>query len=551
MAAKGQTSRLESHFTSLAPDQVSASAQVALDAAASGKKWKTVEYLAGVLDDTPKDDAANPTHEGGAPAVVTFRTADPHRPECAYGSTQKPAPGTSLDDPDTTPLVGASDLVVPKRIDVMLTVPGGLPKEVTLVSDGTRKSIAKALAVAYRAVLEAGEYPVSLGDLTLVRLAPDPGPKKPTPHWVAEVVADSHAGGHDDEITPKPPPFPYKRLFIEDSPQDYFERLRTREYVTKSTRVKPPRPPRGRHIKIWPPSKGIPWKFDGKSFALVIGNNEYAEVGSFTDLFTEEARMAARVGAGPSPKEAWDNPGTRAKIALKAAELVPKNPQGLYALREGVYHVASEATSFKTSLAAAVCRLFGATAVLDPSSGWGDRALGAAASGPVTRYVGIDPNPALEDGYGRIVEFVKAAMPGTHVGFRQMGAEEYTAADLADDFPDGPPDLVFTSPPFFDFETYSADEKQSVAKHPTLESWVTGWLLPVMATFWKYLAPGGIFAIYIADAGGYNIVAPLVKQMSGLANKARPRGKFRGAIACRLANKRPVPLLVWQKGRSR
>ena len=337
-------------------------------------------------------------------------------------------------------------------------------------------------------------------------------------------------------------PFPYKHHHMcssemgTGSPEHLFRNLCDREYVVTGDR---PFKTGGARPAI----ARTPWGFDRKQISFVVDECAYDEVDKLTDYFTEEARMAANVRGSPAPLDAFRDPATASKIARLAVSMSKKFGRsfgpGVSDLREACYKLVPECTLFKISLAKEIIRFFGAEVVFDPFSGWGDRGLGAAGAG-VKKYVGLDPNPALTEGYARITDFVRRESPEVRMTYRPLPIEGYGPAEFAEDFQDGPPTLAFSSPPFYDYEIYSNDPRQS-SRHKTLEDWLDQWFLPAVDRVWGMLAPKGNLALYLTDARG-EVTTPLCKHM-----EKRER-RFRGVLACRRGSKRPLPLWVWQKG---
>jgi hypothetical protein len=155
--------------------------------------------------------------------------------------------------------------------------------------------------------------------------------------------------------------------------------------------------------------------------------------------------------------------------------------------------------------------------VWDPSSGWGGRILGAMSSELRTsdntakhiHYIGTDPNPDFyangESVYGTIADFYNRVRVGqslfdtghTYTMF-QSGSE------VAQHIPEfqrykGKLDLVFTSPPYFNREGYSADENQSCHKYSAYDSWRDGFLRDTIQTAYDYLKPNRKLVWNIAD----------------------------------------------------
>ena len=139
----------------------------------------------------------------------------------------------------------------------------------------------------------------------------------------------------------------------------------------------------------------------------------------------------------------------------------------MFVLTACSHHVAlqvRECTQFKPSLAVAIIHRFKATRMLDISAGWGDRLSAAIAAG-LEKYQAFDPNTSLKAGHTRLIEkFAKPAEQGrfvvTYTGFEyaELAANDY--------------DLVFTSPPFFDFEVYTDIPGQSVDTYKSLDTWL-------------------------------------------------------------------------------
>ena len=97
---------------------------------------------------------------------------------------------------------------------------------------------------------------------------------------------------------------------------------------------------------------------------------------------------------------------------------------------------------FRPTNAIYVYRTLGATAILDPTAGWGGRLLGAAALG--LRYTGIDTNLGLKKGYDDMI---------ATLGITNATLLWHNCLDI--DFSQIDYDLVLTSPPYINQELYS------------------------------------------------------------------------------------------------
>ena len=126
---------------------------------------------------------------------------------------------------------------------------------------------------------------------------------------------------------------------------------------------------------------------------------------------------------------------------------------------------------------------------LDPSAGWGSRLLGAISL-QIKKYRATDPNSCLEPIYKKMIEELSN---GGDYKVIKSGFESY---DIDDKY-----DLVFTSPPFFDFEVYSNNDEQSIKLHITEEAWTNNFLIPLIKRGKEALKPNGYLVLYIEPKG--------------------------------------------------
>lgn len=152
--------------------------------------------------------------------------------------------------------------------------------------------------------------------------------------------------------------------------------------------------------------------------------------------------------------------------------------------------------------------LFGATSMLDFSAGWGDRLVGALGTSSIQYYLGVDPNLALKSGHDGMARMFlperESAWQSPDGNKSQFGViyEPFQSCTL----PEGRIfDLVFTSPPFFNFEVYTQLEGQSILDFPSYSEWIEKFLFVSLRKAWSVLADGGHLAIHITDIGGAKI----------------------------------------------
>lgn len=294
--------------------------------------------------------------------------------------------------------------------------------------------------------------------------------------------------------------------------------------------------------------KNYDWVFNRKKVVAAVSSNSYQEVDSLTDYFTEEARMVANRALCISPYDYYrlnyDTIIEKAKFRKETDEV--KNRTMRYYLENILYEDAAICSNFKISLTKCVAKYFKAKKILDPSAGWGDRMLGAAAAG-VDCYHSIDPNPKLVKGYNEIINFL--ASKGIKIENFTMCQADFLKVDLQNEGYD----LVFTSPPFFDYEIYYTGEeseniKQSISNRGNINVWFNEFFKIYLDKSWKALAKGGHLVLYISDIPGGVFVNDMINYINN-----ELKGKYLGVIAvCNLVNEtdlasKPQPMWVWKK----
>lgn len=274
-----------------------------------------------------------------------------------------------------------------------------------------------------------------------------------------------------------------------------------------------------------------------RTSAGFVANDAYSEAHLLSSIFTGSVRLQCRVNKKPAPATVFaqlvDTAAGRTKqsrekaepelakfCALAAAEFRKRNSGAFAAdrgraenaaLYEALYLVAPMCTSFNPELAAAMIEHGAALAkvpvaqarVLDSSSGWGDRAIGAALAG-VAEYYGIDPNNALVAGYSRLAEFLRRVANHTMV---QFVCEPFEKTQV------GGFDILVSSPPFGNYEEYVAagTDRSSQSNHLRSDlEWRSQWLFPAVSQMIQSVRVGGVVMLYLNDIHGCEFVRPLL-----------------------------------------
>lgn len=302
--------------------------------------------------------------------------------------------------------------------------------------------------------------------------------------------------------------FPYKSTFVKTHPLVLLQNLQTNENLIEVIREENVEYP----------------------VRLISDPSVYEKVNIITDLYTEKSRVKARIYNLDSPLQYWNK--YKKKIHEDAYRRFGKTDNE--SLREVLYLTCKEATAFSPVVSKCIYDHLlpecGGN-VLDPFSGWGDRSIGALGSKKVLTYQGVDCNSDLADSYQKI----KTELDTTDkLKFTLLPFEEFQT--------DQTYDLIFTSPPFFDFEVYSEEKTQSIYGKKNYNEWFTTWMIPVLKKMESLLKPNGILAIHIGSTFRSptfhkDVQLYLVKQSLIYLQQ----------INCCVRGKRGVPIWIFRK----
>lgn len=291
--------------------------------------------------------------------------------------------------------------------------------------------------------------------------------------------------------------------------------------------------------KMFQALKSGPTQTVGDSILVRTYPADYRKADAISNHYTESARIDCRVSSFPTPREAWES-GQPITGSLESR-------------REKVYANSRECNIFNPAFAKWIIeKTVGPGAnILDPSSGWGDRLVGALAA-KAKSYCGFDPNPRLQEGYRRIVDDLG---DGDHKAFRVTEAP-FESADICGACGEGEFDLVLTSPPYYSYEVYvppggEGESAQSIASARTYDEWVEQMYRPYLANAFGAVRSKGWLVFYVEDfAVGkkkyplrqltQTIMAELGAEPAGRfglqvrAGKSKSRAKTRWALAWRV-----------------
>lgn len=257
------------------------------------------------------------------------------------------------------------------------------------------------------------------------------------------------------------------------------------------------------------PDETVLGKNIGKYPVLVQFPEDYLDLNEITDVFFEPIRIRCHRGSRRNPFETWQ---TKRKQVINFARKT-MGGTGPHELREAIYRFrgTDECGTFRPALGVDIIRTFGLRRPIDPSAGWGDRVVAAAAAG--ISYVGCDPNEKLADGYREIIK--RFAPKNRRYSITTSRFEDF-------EIPSFPFDSVITSPPYWNYEVY--DPIQTVI-WKTADDFRDKFLVPTITRATRAIVKGGraFFAVNDTPSGAYMAETVRRVQEAGIT--------FRGIIA--------------------
>lgn len=192
---------------------------------------------------------------------------------------------------------------------------------------------------------------------------------------------------------------------------------------------------------------------------------------------------------------------------------------------------------FRPVNAAKIYDQFKPTCVLDFTMGWGGRLLGAVLMN-VPKYIGIDLNERLVEPYAKMVYHFKK-------DGRNTVAELHFKNALEHDYSQTEYDMVFTSPPFYNKETYGEKEL-----YKTKEEWDEQFYIPIFKKTWAHLKPGGFYCLnvpnYLYDRVCLSIFGE-AKELIELKKYSRILPKKENGKQYNVGQKYKEYIYIWQK----
>lgn len=274
-------------------------------------------------------------------------------------------------------------------------------------------------------------------------------------------------------------------------------------------------------------------KFDGRYRRIISSKIE--PVGMLSDFFVEDIRVHCKFLKNPSIYDYYNDNIDFVVDSLKAQGM----PINIKEMREFLWQSkVRQCTTFKPKLIKYIIELFKSRRVLDISSGWGDRLIGAMAS-DIDLYHGYDPNLQLSRRYAEIIEFFKLQAVNPFVECIVKSAP-FEDAKLERGFYD----LVMSSPPYFNMEIYTDTPGQSTESVTTEENWYNNYLWKWLENSRRALRKGGILALNINQERDKRYVNWVIEDLDTVDSGF----KYLGMIGYSNEDgKNPQPIFIWRR----
>lgn len=352
------------------------------------------------------------------------------------------------------------------------------------------------------------------------------------------IVADKYMPRYDhsiakinQNINEKSMEFPYRnRLYTDQDRLETFRQLKEKTLRIYRTDYYKKKPLYG-NIKL----HNVYYLLNGKFTYLIYDVNDY-QLYMLSDMFNDECRVHCTFGKHISPYQYYqkNKEFINRKLVDKKIEITPLN------IREEIYLNHQECSTHNPLIIRHFIEKMGAKNILDMSSGWGDRLIGALLA-DVDYYLGIDPNACLHPNYQKIIELFQPLTQNK--GKYQMILDGFQNVDLDKIAPKIQFDLVYTSPPYFDYEIYTKDGAQSISLSNNEDTWLEKFIYPSMNKCLSKLRNNGYLVLYFSQEKGKTYMEKWFQWMKRLSGVYYIGNIFYGDANLRHLH----PIFIYQK----
>jgi len=315
--------------------------------------------------------------------------------------------------------------------------------------------------------------------------------------------------------------FPYRnKIYTDDDKLKVFNNLKN--YKLTQREIYLPVKHIQRFITIAPQfySKSNRYKY------ILYNDADYFTVMILSDFFMDQCRSKCTFNNNPSPYEWFME--NRKEIKTKYPEITPVQ------LRDYIYKHTKECSIHHPAIIQHYIKTYNAKKVLDPCGGWGDRLLGALAAN-VDIYMSSDPNACLHPKYKAMAKMFKQTKTSKFI-FNKCKFQDLDLTKYDDYF-----DLIYTSPPYFDYEIYEHMNKTELT---SVDIWFNEFLVVMLEKCIKALRKGGHMVLYFSEKSGTGYIN---RMLFHIRNKY-PTMMYEGIeIYASIKLKGSHPIFIWRK----
>jgi hypothetical protein len=225
---------------------------------------------------------------------------------------------------------------------------------------------------------------------------------------------------------------------------------------------------------------------------------------------------AVRVSRYKSPRDCFDDDSCLRGAIRRSLTVWPeRHGANASCLRKMLktYSNCAAVSNFKPAVARAIVQKYSSPGdvVVDFAAGYGGRLVGALTLD--RHYLGIDPAPLQIRGLRRCLAAIQTLgiVPGV------ADIMEGCAEDLLPTLRSRSAGLVFSSPPYFDWEKYSQHKMQSFRRYRTYDDWIARFVGPIVEESRRILVKRGHLVVNVPNGQSR---LPLLRDFSDLAARA-------------------------------
>jgi hypothetical protein len=262
---------------------------------------------------------------------------------------------------------------------------------------------------------------------------------------------------------------------------------------------------------------------------ILSEDSDYENYNKIVDYFQNKERMKCRVYHKKySPIVFFKNH----REEIEKETLKKYNKITPFSIKETIYNLGYECTSFRQVNLVTFIQMFNPKSVLDFSAGWGERLLSCIVTD--VKYTGVDPNTNLFPGYNQIIDtFAKDKSKYNLIN------STFEDVNLGNNMYD----MVFTSPPYFDLETYTNNETQSIFQYKNEKEWTDLFLKTSLKKSYNHLNIGGYICININQKSkNENYIQEMLNYMYTFHDMY-----YYGVISYSHKKINPQPIWIWRK----